>query len=51
MGGHVPVWRRFEVSINALRFCCVRGELFNVEDLKTFLEGVEVFLLKKRSKV
>ena len=50
-GGHTPVWRRFEVSIDALRFGCERGKLFNVEDLKTFLEGVEVFLLKKRSKV
>ena len=44
-------YRRFEVSINALRFCCVRGKLFNVADLKTFLVGKEVFLPKKRSKV
>ena len=33
------VWRRFEVSIDALRFGCERGKLFNVADLKTFLEG------------
>ena len=42
------VWRRFEVSIDALRFGCERGKLFNVEDLKTFLVREEVFYLKKR---